>query len=290
MPFESSHKPDEIALIYCMLDAGRTAREISEILAQSGIPMSERGIYRYREKWAAIVEKEFWNESVDWADTGRLRSAAIPLVHLPQLRSIQAWAINHFPPWMFDPSSSYRSARWQSHILSSARTVLEPEDVWVIGELFALREIYSFYHHKPVVKNDLEALLTFSPWEDASRGEEYLRARNLSQSYTGWFVGIDVANAYAGVNNTVPALQNELCDLAVYTSTFLKPSVAILLSNIVPEDRHLLPTQQRKHGTENPLKRWFLDLNSLKWSHGLKYLLDSWKDTKKIDNGRVQPL
>jgi hypothetical protein len=125
----------------------------------------------------------------------------------------------------FDPTPSYRSLRWQSHILSYTNTIESASDIWVLGEVFAIRETATVYMDKPMEKDDLDWWLSYAPWESAEKEQSYLKAIE-----TG----------------LIPKLRPPTSLGETSRPQFVKSGIAVILANLAEGKEYLLPSNQRE--------------------------------------------
>ncbi len=217
---------DALKFIYGCYDRGIKVREChAALIKMSGPITSERNVRKYYDR-AKENPNQGSGKPVDWDDIKTLEHWRVRLDHLPMLRRVEAWVTSTFGTIpTIDSKPTYRAARWQSHILSYSHSINAPLDIWVLGELWAIRETYAVYQNKDIDKDDLEQWLSFAPWEDAenSGAVPYLRA-----------VG----------KGLIPKLSTAPNGMTLRQSQFLSVGIANILGNLAGEQNYLLPSQQ----------------------------------------------
>ncbi|MDP6495338.1 MAG: hypothetical protein QGI09_07985, partial [Dehalococcoidia bacterium] len=246
--FESNLTGVHIAAIFRWFDEGKSAKEVQRLVGETFHPMSERNVYNYRTRWIKNREARAKDELVVWEDVDRLIASGVAREHLSTLRYVSAWALSMFGQ-VFRTDPSYRVLKWQSHVMTYTDSVKRPIDIWVLGERFALRETVADHMGKPVERADIDAHLSFRPWEGGEKERRYMQAteQGLVPELSSYSDGDNVPSAFAR------NLQGGLC----------RPVMAMSLSTLIPEKRHLLPSQQvaelEKQGKSIPEIRIALD-------------------------------
>ena len=218
--YESTLPHNGVAYISDSFVQGKKITEIKRGLLDMGYRMEERNLYYIRKKWIANDELQSKIENVDWENINKLITTNVRVDHLPKLREVSAWATTIFgPSKIFDPTPTYMSLKWQSYLLTYTSTVHLPIDIWTIGELFALRETNALLSKQPIKKDDLEAWITFAPWENRLKRQAYLDAIE---------------------NGIIPTLKPVIDD---HERSFFRAAIATTLANI-REPHYFLPSRQ----------------------------------------------
>ena len=246
--YESNLKREHVAAIFQWFDEGKSVKEVQHLVGETFHEMSERNVYNYRTRWIKNREARAKDVLVVWEDVDRLIASGVAREHLSTLRYVSAWALSMFGQ-VFRTDPSYRVLKWQSHVMTYTDSVKEPIDIWVLGERFALRETVADYMGKPVERADIDAHLSFRPWEDGEKERRYMLAteQGLVPELPSYSDGETLVSAFA---------RN-------FQGGFCRPVMAMSLSTLIPEKRHLLPSQQvaelKKQGKSIPEIRIALD-------------------------------
>jgi|TARA_Y100000310_G_scaffold335048_1_gene416147 hypothetical protein len=242
--YESNLTKDQQAELFRWLDEGKSAKEVARLVSKKFHPISERTIYNYKKRWSENIEARAKDELVAWDDVDRLVASGIYRDHLPILRYVSAWALSTFGQ-AFRTDPSYRILRWQSYVLYYTDSIERPVDIWVLGDRFAQREMLADYMDMPVERADIDAHLSFQPWESGEKEKRYLSAieQGLVPSLPSFsdgdtLQGVHPKNIQAGPGRSI---------------------MAALIGSLIPEKRYLLPSQL------------------------LKELEKQWKSSPKID-------
>ena len=246
--FESNLTREHIAAIFQWFDEGKSVKEVQYLVGETFHEMSERNVYNYRARWIKKGVARAKDVLVVWEDVDRLIASGVAREHLSPLRYVSAWALSMFGQ-VFKTDPSYRVLKWQSHVMTYTDSVKQPIDIWVLGERFALRETVADYMGKPVERADIDAHLSFRPWEDGEKERRYMLAteQGLVPELPSYSDGDTLGSAFA---------RN-------FQGGFCRPVMAMSLSTLIPEKRHLLPSQQvaelKKQGKSIPEIRIALD-------------------------------
>ena len=218
---------EALAYIYSCYDRGMSVRECHDALVEVfGYITVQRNVRKYYNQ-AKSNPNQGAGKTVDWDDIKALEHWRVRLDHLPILRSAEAWltsTMGNIP--IINPKPTYRTARWQSHILSYSNSIQKALDLWVLGELWAVRETLAVYENKAIDKDDLEQWLSFAPWE------------------TGLNADAHVPYLKAIEQGIIPSLSTAPEGITLGHSQFLSVGIAQILANLVADQSYLLPTQQ----------------------------------------------
>lgn len=160
----------------------------------------KRTAQRYIAQFNEELSRMNYDKPVDWDDLDKLlaeypiynpdhvnsKKWRIHREHLDRLREVESWAIQELYNLGIECKAScksddtvlhtlntrttYRSLKWQDYFLtytskpSSDFYIDNPMDVWVIGELYASKEMDAEAHKKPIDLDDLKAWLEYRPF------------------------------------------------------------------------------------------------------------------------------
>lgn len=228
---ESNYTAKQVAGIMAALEQEKPAtskwiaQNVLGLKREEDVKRARRNIDKtYRRRVEENVHAREMGKPVDWDDIEMIVKAKVQKEHLPALRLISAWARTTFGTDLFDTTPSYRSLRWQSHILTHTNTITTPDDIWILGEIFGLRELATVYMGKPITKDDLEWWLSYGPWESDQREQQYLKAIR---------------------DGLIPKLTSTDNRGDMHVRQFYKVDIATILANLAYGHEHLLPSIQR---------------------------------------------
>jgi len=231
--FESNLTREHIAAIFRWFDEGKSAKEVKRLVGETFHEMSERNVYNYRARWIKKGVARAKDVLVVWEDIDRLIASGVAREHLSTLRYVSAWALSMFGQ-VFRTDPSYRILRWQSYVLYYTDSIERPVDIWVLGDRFAQREMLADYMDMPVERTDIDAHLSFQPWESGEKEKLYLSAieQGLVPSLPSFSAGdtlqgVHPKNIQAGPGRSI---------------------MAALIGSLIPEKRYLLPSQLHRQG------------------------------------------
>ena len=224
----------EVTAIYHWMAEGKSVEQVRLGMAHNfERQMSIRNIYKYRKRWQNNNAARSRDKPVDWSDVSGLLSQGVDGQHLPAIRHTSAWARSVFGA-LFEVQPTVRSARWQSYVLTYAPSVRHPLDLWVLGERFAMRELLSDYSGDEVHREDIDAHLSYRPWEDDEKERFYLEA--VAQRI--------VPKISEEIDTCLDGPQERAFATAYCSSVIL----VMYFQSLVDEQAHLLPSQQlREH-------------------------------------------
>lgn len=242
----------QLASIFQWFHDNKSVKDVHHLVTEHFCNMSIRSIYNYRNKWEASGATRTSDRAVVWEEIQTNPPFGITAGHLPVLRDTAAWATSVFGV-LFNVTPTYRSLKWQSYILSYAPSIRQPVDIWAFGERFSLREFVSDFMRRPMEKADIDAQLSFKPWEDTDKENRYLVAvqqglvpelpsrDEIGSSLKGEF-GFFASDGYselflewANKNNLALNIdQNLLC----------KPIMVSLMTDLTVDKKHMLVSQQ----------------------------------------------
>ena len=160
----------------------------------------KRTAQRYIAKFNEELSRANYDKLVDWDDLDKLlaeypiyhpdeinsKNWRVHREHLDRLREVESWAmqglynldIEFKASWKSDDTAlhalntrtTYRSLKWQDYFLTYTSKLGSdfytdnPMDVWVIGELYASREMDAEAHNEPIDLDDLKAWLEYRPF------------------------------------------------------------------------------------------------------------------------------
>ena len=257
--FNSNLTDAALAFIFNGFRDGKTVSEIQKELADVyGHTLGERQIRTYRADWKANDILRAKTATVEWGNVQGLLGTGVLLEHLPLLRKVAYWASKTLDvPLKSDPDGfvtsglldfapTYITLRWQSYVLSYSPTVEEPLDIWVIGELYAMRDVVAEVTKTPIETEDLDAWITFTPWRDAMNIFEPELPNPLTRYKKHYDDAIE--------QGEIQPLKHKL---DVHTSNTTRGALAVCLASVAEnydQDITLLPSQQWKGKPSQTIK------------------------------------
>ena len=160
--------------------------DLYQMLEELGFARANRSLFRL---WKEIIDLEKggakgWHidQEIDFLRSDILSSDEVGLESrfLPLIRSTVNWYNFNFgleAKHQFPRSLSYRWLKWANYFLQSvnpAQSNIQEIDIFVVGQLYAMRDLAKAIGHKTTFK-DLEAWLTARPWESEHQTNIYLK-------------------------------------------------------------------------------------------------------------------
>jgi len=132
------------------------------------------------------------DKPADWGDLDKIFKQGVARDHIDALSILSTWIEDKFAPFeneRFAPAPTLRNIKWQSYVMSIAPSIMEPLDLFVLGELLSAREMYLEYgdaEYVPmgdVIKatpnmSHLVSYLRYKPFENLRNTKRYMDAIN----------------------------------------------------------------------------------------------------------------
>ena len=164
--------PDQQIIAYTYFRRGFSARAILKLLELNfDTPVSLRTVERWVSgfKSRGKDDAEFLDELFIWSRLDEY--PGIPWEASSLMLRMTRYAAEH---WPLRPT--VREVRWWWRIHLALPEVTELSDIWGISFIFAQRDLLQHVLKKPDPMSDLEAMLTYSPWQSDANWESYAAA------------------------------------------------------------------------------------------------------------------
>ena len=168
---------EEQAVVYGCFNEGFKVSEIQNVWSRiiHRIPLSNRQLYLYRERWVKGGKKSGMDNTANWADRKSFLGCGILVDHLPILNDMTNWMVHEFRGFL--PKPTYRLLYWSSYVLSLAPELKEEVDLFMLSTQLALRDMVYSYTTRDREQTDLDDLLSYRPWRSPQRDEKYRSAQ-----------------------------------------------------------------------------------------------------------------
>ena len=246
----NTHELNAVTVLY-VLESIRNGDRLQERLVQIGVKIGRTKAFDLCRQLKAKLKTV--DSPANMGDLNTLIEHGVDRGHLDALSTVSAWIIKKFAPYAKgNHEPTIRNLKWQSYIMSLAPSITEPLDIWVLGELFSAREMYSDYQDKAefvenigIIKatpkmSHLVNYLMFKPFESRNKAKRYIDALAMKTIPEIPYEGSAIP----------PELMME------NAPAFIKWSLACMLWHGIPKsiyigefDDFLLPTQKFLVGT-----------------------------------------
>ena len=156
--------------------------DLHQMLEDLGFARSDRTLDRLMKDIIDLGKKNpNLDQEIDYHRNDILYSQEVGLESrfLPLIRSTVSWYQYNFAmpsKGGFARTLTYRWLKWANYFLQSANiqdTGIEEIDVFVVAQLYMVRDLGKSIGRKDIAFNDLEAWLTARPWESDESGKRY---------------------------------------------------------------------------------------------------------------------
>ena len=166
----------------------REQKALRKALEEMGIQIGQTQAY----KLIGMYKQREVDKPADWGDLDKILKQGVARDHVDALSTLSTWIEDKFAAFeneKFAPAPTLREIKWQSYVMSIAPSIMEPLDLWVLGELLSAREMYFEYGDaeymsmEGVIKatpnmDHLVSYLRYKPFENLRNAKRYINAIN----------------------------------------------------------------------------------------------------------------